>query len=107
MRKYRLLTIFIFLGLSPTTVTALNEECGDFACYFRTQEQNLKLEKEQQKQELEAYREQQLSLQQAQLEQTAKQNELLEAGQAQMEQQREEADPILSEPELEPELEVE
>lgn len=79
-KKTKILSLMILTSTSFTTPAQVQvKDCGtDYACYYEQKNRLIEQDRQRQEQELEAYRNQQLLLQQEQLEQMQMQNELLE-----------------------------
>jgi predicted nuclease with TOPRIM domain len=80
MKKWHQLSLFFLLTpLFPPLVEAQYESCGnDFNCYYERKAQIIEKDRQQQKEELQSYRNQQIELQKAQLEEIQNQNAMLE-----------------------------
>ena len=79
-----LLILFITL-IAP--IDAENSPCPDINCYFERKAQDIENQRRIQKEELEAYRAEQLRMQEEQLNQIQKQNDLLEGQLEELEEQ--------------------
>jgi hypothetical protein len=102
MKKYAILTVFIFMSSLSNNLQAQYPQypqdtgndfvCPDVTCYYQKREEGIKLQTQEEKADLEEYRGQQLHIQEEQLEETERQNELIE-------EQVIEPEPIVTEPE--------
>lgn len=93
MKSYRILTLLISLILSSTSIAQYvqsdgSETCYDITCFYRMREEGLKIDRQEQQQQLESYRNQLLEAQAAQLEETRRQNAFIEQQLQQIDQRQ-------------------
>lgn len=73
MKSFLILCLF-----SPPSFAQQIEKCGDIQCYYNEKEKQRLLERDQERQEQEAFHAQELQIQKQQLEETKAQNEMLQ-----------------------------
>lgn len=76
--------LIFFVTIFPANA---EDPCRDINCYFERKNRDIEMEKQKQQRELDAYRSQQLLMQEEQLNQVQRQNDLLEGQLEQLEEQ--------------------